>query len=226
MSAQTAQKQYTKSGVDLMAMKHINELQALGPVSDKLESTVQRQVKQVQSMGLKEQAMYFDYASQNWNSLDQFVKEGLRAITIEGNAMLKISLYVYAQLSQHLVCVLLIDLHVLSLSDFSCYVVVQCVHVVCVCDSARDNMPARSASEMAVEHAAILKTIEPNTTSIDKAVWMVDLMLCARIKLNADDQEAYVAAMAKQFPDAIKKLSSIQGIGLERSKRYAEYIIM
>ena len=122
MSTQTAQKQYTKSGVDLMAMKHINELQALGPVSDKLESTVQRQVKQVQSMGLKEQAMYFDYASQNWNSLDQFVKEGLRAITIEGNAMLKISFYVYAQLSQHLVCVLLIDLHVLSLSDFSFYV--------------------------------------------------------------------------------------------------------
>ena len=85
-------------------------------------------------------------------------------------------------------------------------------------------MAPRTPAEMAVDHAALLKGIDANTMSIDKAVWMVDLMLSERIKLNADQQEAYVAAMTKQFPEAINKLSTIQGIGLERSKPSFLYV--
>ena len=84
MSAQAAQTKHTKTGIELMAMKHVNELQALGPLSQNLESTIKRQVKQLQGMSLKEQAMYFDCASQDWATMDQFVKEGIRAVTVEG----------------------------------------------------------------------------------------------------------------------------------------------
>ena len=77
-------------------------------------------------------------------------------------------------------------------------------------------MTKRSPDELAREHASRLKSIDPGNWSIEKAVWTVDLMLCERIKLSADEQEKYVEAMTKEFPDAIKVLSSIQGIGYER----------
>ena len=81
---------------------------------------------------------------------------------------------------------------------------------------ARDGLTPRSPEELAKEHASKLKGIDPKSWSIEKAVWAVDLMLCERIKLNADQQEKYVQAMTKEFPEAINVLSTIQGIGYER----------
>ena len=85
MCAQAANsKTSSGGGMDLLAMKHINELSAVGPCSDKLDAVVREHVNQLQAANLKDQDAYCQYTSATWDSLNPFVREAVRAITVAG----------------------------------------------------------------------------------------------------------------------------------------------